>query len=571
MKRKVSLLLVMVLCICLLAACGKKQETGKTGNETTGTKTETTNKEDNKTEEKKEEEVTESVETPEEDGVLTELTLPLTDTKENLKLWMRWENEFISSPSEIKAVQVMEEQTNVHIEYVTATALEAGEKFGLMIASGDLPDIMFNSTTAYNGGLSALVEDGIIIDMTDLIQKYMPNYRGILAENDDIRRDVTSDDGRQMAACSISRNDEGYNAERAWYGLVVRQDWLTELGLEHPVTIDDWTVMLRAFRDEKGASAPLTVASNGSNAGHSFASAYGVTTGLYLDGDTIKFGPAQMAYKDWVDQMASWYAEGLLDPNFMSAGFAAGIMADSGNVATNVHGAFTTINGLTGDVFKFMGFPTDEDFYVTGVQNPVLNKGDVAQYRNANTCATTIGCMITTPCKNPELAAKWIDYQYSHDAMVLNNYGIEGETYYIDDAGVYHLTDMVLNNEEGLTYSQVLCLNTMAGPGNCYGIYNWGRLDDTVVGEVDNCMSVWSKDGTSMIIPSFITLTIEESEIYSKYYVNIETLAQEKTVKCIMGADTTDNYEEFIEELYGYGLQEVLDVYQAAYDRYRAR
>ena len=57
---------------------------------------------------------------------------------------------------------------------------------------------------------------------------------------------------------------------------------------------------------------------------------------------------------------------------------------------------------------------------------------------------------ISASCKDPELALKWLDYQYSYDAMLLNNFGIEGESYVIDEAGKPQLTEQIQNNPDGL-------------------------------------------------------------------------------------------------------------------------
>ena len=41
-------------------------------------------------------------------------------------------------------------------------------------------------------------------------------------------------------------------------GPMLREDWLEELGLEVPTTIDEWHTVLTAFKEKKGASAPFT-------------------------------------------------------------------------------------------------------------------------------------------------------------------------------------------------------------------------------------------------------------------------------------------------------------------------
>lgn len=65
-------------------------------------------------------------------------------------------------------------------------------------------------------------------------------------------------------------------------------------------------------------------------------------------------------------------------------------------------------------------------------------------------------------------------------------------------------------------------------------------------------------------------MTSEEGEEVNRYMTDIKTLTQEYMVNYIMGIDNTP-FEDFRQTLYDYGLQKVLDIYQAAYDRYQAR
>ena len=45
-------------------------------------------------------------------------------------------------------------------------------------------------------------------------------------------------------------------------GPILRKDWLDELGLEVPETIDEWENVLAQFKEKKGATAPLTILSS---------------------------------------------------------------------------------------------------------------------------------------------------------------------------------------------------------------------------------------------------------------------------------------------------------------------
>ena len=62
---------------------------------------------------------------------------------------------------------------------------------------------------------------------------------------------------------------------------------------------------------------------------------------------------------------------------------------------------------------------------------------------------------ITTSCKNPELAAKWLDYQYSDEGCFLNWYGTEGESWTYGADGTPQFTELITNNPDGLPMTEL--------------------------------------------------------------------------------------------------------------------
>ena len=115
----------------------------------------------------------------------------------------------------------------------------------------------------------------------------------------------------RLPECQVVHSDQDY--ERAWGGLCVRQDWLDDLNLEIPVTIEDWHKTLVAFHDEKGAESPLSIGQYGYTIMEPFLTAYGVASEFYKKSDgTIGFGPLEEGYKQWVELFREWYAEGLI-------------------------------------------------------------------------------------------------------------------------------------------------------------------------------------------------------------------------------------------------------------------
>ena len=59
------------------------------------------------------------------------------------------------------AFQEFERATNVHINYTVVGRAEASEKYGLLLASGDYPDITMGGQANYPGGMEKAVEEGV--------------------------------------------------------------------------------------------------------------------------------------------------------------------------------------------------------------------------------------------------------------------------------------------------------------------------------------------------------------------------------------------------------------------------
>ena len=65
-----------------------------------------------------------------------------------------------------------------------------------------------------------------------------------------------------------------------------------------------------------------------------------------------------------------------------------------------------------------------------------------------------------------------------------------------------------------------------------------------------------------------LSFTEEEREVINSIYTEIQTYKDEMINKFIMGKETLDNFDNFVETLNSMGIEEVLAVEQAAYDRY---
>ncbi len=564
-KRMSLLLVVCLLMVCLLAACGK-EEKKEVSQETQGGKDT-----GEQTQDKPETEGEEALEDTQagQQGEVEGWSWPLAEQKE-LSMWIAWSNEYAMDPNELLGIQAIEQATNVHVNWITVADQEAGEKFGLMIASGDIPDIIRGANSYYSGGLSKMVEDGISIDLTEEVPAYMPTYLGLIEGNESLQRDTVTDDGRRVAVYTITSDFGRVEGERAWGGLCVRQDWLDELGLETPVTIEDWHQVLTAFKGVEGCEAPLMIGKNGTDTYGNWVSAYGVGPAFYQKDGVVKYGPAEQGYWEYLNTFRQWYEEGLIDKDFMAND--AGFMAAGEYIGTGRAGASANIVGLTADVWKTMGYTDDPDFFLSAVPYPVLKEGDTSYVLFNMRDLLKEAVVVTASCQDVELACRYLDYWYTKECMLYDSLGIEGDSYTAEDDGTYALTDSLL--EQVATYQSVL--GTLAAKYTLltsdFGLYNWAGLDISSPQNTIDQSLIWSEASGAMALPTYMTMTDEEAFEYASLYTNIQTLSQEYTVKVITGASNLEqDYDTFLSKLEGCGLERCLAIQQAALDRYLAR
>ena len=499
------------------------------------------------------------------------LALPLSDERKELNVVTQWESNLISDPNEIEGVQAMEERTNVHINYQCYGQTEMLEKFTMILNTGEYPDILFPAGPAvYPGGYEQGIKDGVLIDMHEYID-YMPNYKALLESNPEARKQAAYDDGKFHGIRVINGRDDGVAEPAPGFRIAYREDLLKKMGEDLPTTIDEWHDLFVKCRDA-GMTAACTLEHDG---GSPFSLAWEVMTDwsqryMQYDQETqkIDFGPMTDGFGEYLETMRQWYAEGLIDKNFTAGNYI--IIADYSNIENDQTMLLDLWFGnMTGSYMYDEGFVSNPDVYIKACPAPTLKEGDpVVGYSNNSLIEQEI--YVTTACEDPVLAAKWLDYLYSEEGMKYRFYGIEGKSYTYDENGSLAYTDEILHPADGLSPSQALSHYAM---GNYIGYWNFEageKLTVTDKNELVESGKIWSDVDKNIAVPRGVVLSAEEEEIINQYYTDIETLVQEHMVKYIIGQDDTTQ-EEFVEQLKQYGIEQILECYQNAADRYKSR
>ena len=457
--------------------------------------------------------------------------------------------------------QEMERRTGVHLEFEMVSSADYQTNFNLMIASGNLADMIYVGASYYAEGVDAAIDDGYFLDLTDLVDEYMPNYEKVRTSDVQYELLSTTDSGRLGAVYELRQSKQG-----PWLGLWIRQDWLDDLGLETPVTFDDYHEVLTAFKNEKGATAPLILNFSGSDGEFgTMSGGLNVLNSWQLDETgKVNFGPYMDAWKEYVTIMHQWYTEGLIDPDFMATDERT---ADMAKVVTGASGVFAALYTMPS---VYEAASEDPNMNLAPVNPPVMNEGDEGHIRLRDSY-TSGNTAISADSENWEVALRWLDYLYTEEGALLANYGVEGDTFEFNEDGEPEFTDKILANENGWTMTQTVASYLCPSAG----IANWSDWTRELAGvpEKDQaCYDVWSEFSDDWRLPSSVTLTQEESTERAALYADISTIVKEQTAQFISGAlDIESNWDAYISALEASGMERAIEITQAAYDRYLAR
>lgn len=481
------------------------------------------------------------------------LTLVASENAYVLNSYATWQ--------ETPFIEAWAEQTGVDLEASFVS------DFSVYLASGDYADIIVYGWNGYSGGAAKAISDGIIIGIEDYVEEFAPDYWKVLNSDPNYLKGTMTSAGNMVGFYNVRTEP----ARISW-GAYTRGDWLEDLNMEVPTTIDEFTAMLNAFKEEKDASIPFgatlgTLQGMGGNG--ILTSAFGLArTDYYQLNGTIHYGPFEDTYKDYVTYLSQLYADGLLDTNILTVDDTT----VKSNMMNSVSG-FTagTCSGQMGSTMQQMA-SVDPNYQLVPVGSLVKNAGERAMYSNYSGYLNPTAAAITTSCKDVETAMKFLNYGYSEKGNLLMYYGIEGISFEMIDDYPY-FTDFVKNNPDGLTFPQALSLydySPSVGPYISNGDYSLQTYSETQL----HALELWSDtDAKKYFVPAYaISVSEEHMGDYSSIKSEVDTCVNEYFSKFVTGEyPIGEKWDEYISTLKSMGIDTMIQYYQEAYDEYQSR
>lgn len=506
---------------------------------------------------------------------LTEIPLPITSEPFTIDYWRANDAKLTASLNnfgDMAAYKEKEKLTGIQVKFTHPPLGQQRDQFNLLISTKELPDVIYYNWADAVGGPEKMIKDGRIIRLNELIDSYAPNLKRIIESDPDVKKQIALDDGTIYMFPLLKLDALKLNATS---GLIMRQDWLDALNLKVPTNIDEWYTVLKAFKeqDPNGNGKPDELPFTG-NWGpgnltklHDFAAAFGVIGGFQMNGDKVEFGPIQPGYRDFLETMAKWYKEGLIDPEIMTNDGKAFDYKVTSNLAGAYQGG--VFSGM-GKYFNLMR-DTDPNFNVTGVPWPVSQDGTSYATFNLDAKVLTYGEAITASADEDKLKyiVQWMDYNYSEEGSDLFNFGIENDSYVRDGEGV-KFTDTIIDNPNGLTYDQALAsyaLSIMDGPINQDSRY----LDALLFDDGQRAANAeWMKASSALTLPP-IRLSTDEVTTSTSIMSQVNTYLNETMTAIISGQKPITEFDKMAETIKSMDIDRAIEVHQAAYDRYQSK
>ena len=545
-KRATALTLSVLMAVGSLAGCGFKEETKETESESAKIETEGT------------EVAGDTAVDPDRPYAGTKLT------------WYSKLNANVSTTypnlGDTPWAQYVMEKTGIEIEFIHPTVGSEEEEFSILIASGEYPDIIENMWTSYPGGPQAAINDGVIIDLDDVMANNAPNFSKLMADHPDIDKRVKTINGSYYCFPFL-RGLESPNITQFSAGMILRKDVLDELGLEMPETIDEWETTLRAFK-KAGFEAPFVTRNEWMK--DVWSPGFDNWGDFYVEDGTVKNGLIEASRKDFISKMHDWYEEGLIDRDWL--------VADKASNQTY----FTT--GKSAAVYAPFGQGLGQYTQVMNEENPEITQEDIrctvpvtsvkgqnAKFSKMNDIydKSGVSAAISTQCENIEAAAWLLDWMFSEEGNLCCNFGIEGVTYEMKDGKPVY-TDVIMRNPDGLSVANALAAYTRASTsGVC--VQDEDYIEQYY--EQDNQkealeLSMKTDMGEHFFPPT--SVAEEDSEQYADIMNNVKTLADEMEAQFIAGTVPMDEWDAYQEQLKKFGIEDAISMMQTAYDNYMA-
>ncbi len=442
------------------------------------------------------------------------------------------------------------EGSNVVIDVLPIQAADFADKRNVMLASGDVPDIIAHS---FPDALD--VSAGLLLPISQY-EDQMPNYQAFLEKNG-LRTQMDANrisDGEYYFIPVKSHPDPVQDVQ--W---VIRTDVFEEHNLAIPTTMEElYEVCLELKKLYPNFTIPNRFGAN-TLLGH-VGSGFGVLSGGFV-GNGMKYDYNSQEwyfscdtdeYRMYLEFVNKMYQAGIIDAEFAtmdSVVYEQKIIQGDALVivdwATNI------------PRYEIQAQTENPDFNLCAIFPPSGVDGEHALgWKAFNTQAMYFPASLADDEEALNAVLAFIDWGYSDEAEILLTFGIEDETFYIDDGGTYRWLD------ENIDYQAFYGLNN----NNMYFRHHVDSIYAAVDDDVAEVMREVNSSGVINPPNPSNPLSMDQLESLQIVSANISdyiAVSTEKFIYNTAGISDAD-WDAYVTELHSKGVEKLLDEYETA-------
>ena len=440
---------------------------------------------------------------------------------------------------------MIEKKTGVTLD-VQIPSGKLAETLSLVIASGSLPDLMYmhsrkNDSNKY-GQQGALAN---ILDYLDI----MPNLKAWIEKYPEEAKAALAADGKMYM---FPNEGFGETNRMIW---MYREDIFKKHNLTPPTTYDELYTVLKELKKLYPDSYPLAMRFGQipeEMLAH-FTTNFETSGDVYFDFDTNtwKYGATEDNYREMMVSLKKLFDEKLIPSDFLT------MQTKQWQDMVSTSGAFITIDYITRiDFFNNAMRQENPEYNMQFMAPPAGLSGGKQQ--NPYMHFLEGGLTVHSKSKQIEDVMKYMDFFYSEEGRTLASWGVEGETY-TDNGGTKQFlpqfTDVTeMRKQTGLATS---------------GTYTW--ID------YNAHLALFSEDLRNAYIearkydmpamqprPAFLEA---ENELLSMTGQAVMKHREENFAKFVTGSRSLSEWDKYVEEINGLGVQKLLDTYTEAHKR----
>ncbi len=515
--------------------------------------------------------------------------LPIVKEPITLKIFAPANGEY--SWADNPQTKEIEEATGINIEWqIAASSDNIQTKISTIFASGDLPDVIFTGVSAGNRFDKATEQSfglqGLVIPLNTYLDNVSVGYQAAFESVPGMKEYMTAPNGDIYSLPNLDASLHVQYPMKYW----LNHQWLNNLGLEEPTTVEGLEVVLRAFKEQDANGngnvndeIPLSTVVQGAGVqidGFLMAP-FQLTpdkTKMYVENDKIVYAPIQKGYQEGLIWLNSLYKEGLIYPESFTQDRNTQVnLNEVGNEA--VIGSFLAQRpGYAADLVTYPNNSKKWEQYQSVA--PLKGKdGQVQAAWDPYVQYQTGMVYITNQCEYPEAAFRLIDYLATEEMTMRSAVGIKGvnwreavdgelgldgeqATYARQDADTENVmwgqlaglvrTEKMLNNEAVAQDSYADNVKPLLGRNKI--MYDASIEHEAVRQPYESVLPDLYMDSESAFEMSLLKTTINDIQV------------QLMTQMIIGDLDPVKDWEQYIRQLEASGLTRYIEILQEAYD-----